>query len=67
MHLVGIVQKMENTSVAHWLDEDDFKGNGGVMNHETLESIAKRKNPLQLTMQVLDGYLLRMESLKIHR
>ena len=33
------------TSVAHWLDEDDFKGNGGVMNHETLDSIAKRKKP----------------------
>ena len=23
------------TSVAHWMDEDDFRGNGGVMNHET--------------------------------
>ena len=33
------------TSVAHWLDEDDFKGNGGVMNHETLDSIAKRQKP----------------------
>ena len=35
----------KTTSVAHWLDEDDFKGNGGVMNHETLDSIAKRKKP----------------------
>ena len=35
----------KTTSVAHWLDEDDFKGNGGVMNHETLDSIAMRKKP----------------------
>ena len=35
----------KTTSVAHWLDEDDFKGNGGGMNHETLDSIAKRKKP----------------------
>ena len=33
------------TSVAHWLDEDDFRKNGGVMNHETVESISKRKKP----------------------
>jgi len=33
------------TSVAHWLEEDDFKNNGGVMNHETLETISKRKKP----------------------
>ena len=33
------------TSVAHWLDEDDFRSNGGVMNHETIESISKRKKP----------------------
>ena len=32
-------------SVAHWLDEEDFRTNGGVMNHETLESIARRKKP----------------------
>ena len=35
----------KTTSVAHWLDEDDFKGNGGVMNHESLDSIAKRQKP----------------------
>ena len=35
----------KTTSVAHWLDEDDFRGNGGVMNHETIESISKRKKP----------------------
>ena len=33
------------TSVAHWLDEEDFRGNGGVMNHETVESILKRRKP----------------------
>ena len=35
----------KTTSVAHWLDEDDFRSNGGVMNHETIESISKRKKP----------------------
>ena len=35
----------KTTSVAHWLDEDDFRKNGGVMNHETIESISKRKKP----------------------
>ena len=31
-----LLQKMVQTSsVAHWLDEEDFRGNGGVMNHET--------------------------------
>ena len=33
------------TSVAHWLEEDDFRTNGGVMNHETIESISKRRKP----------------------
>jgi len=33
------------TSVAHWLDEDDFRKNGGVMNHETVESMGKRRKP----------------------
>lgn len=33
------------TSVAHWLEEDDFKNNGGVMNHETLETMQKRRKP----------------------
>ena len=35
----------KTTSVAHWLEEDDFAKNGGVMNHETLETIANRKKP----------------------
>lgn len=33
------------TSVAHWLEEEDFRRNGGVMNHETVESISKRRKP----------------------
>ena len=33
------------TSVAHWLEEEEFRQNGGVMNHETLESISKRRKP----------------------
>ena len=33
------------SSVAHWLEEDDFKNNGGVMNHETGETMAKRRKP----------------------
>ncbi len=35
----------KTTSVAHWLDEEDFRSNGGVMNHETIESISKRRKP----------------------
>ena len=33
------------TSVAHWLEEDDFAKNGGVMNHETGETMSKRRKP----------------------
>ena len=33
------------TSVAHWLEEEDFRKNGGVMNHETVESMGKRNKP----------------------
>jgi len=33
------------TSVAHWLDEDNFRKNGGVMNHETCETMQKRRKP----------------------
>ena len=33
------------TSVAHWLEEDDFVKNRGVMNHETVETISKRRKP----------------------
>ena len=35
----------KTTSVAHWLEEDDFRSNGGVMNHETVDSMGKRKKP----------------------
>ncbi len=35
----------KTTSVAHWLEEDDFRTNGGVMNHETIETMSKRKKP----------------------
>ena len=33
------------TSVAHWLDEENFAKNGGVMNHETVESITRKRKP----------------------
>jgi len=33
------------TSVAHWLEEDDFRTNGGVMNHENGETMSKRRKP----------------------
>ena len=33
------------TSVAHWLDETSFSNNGGVMDHETLDTIQKRTKP----------------------
>ena len=33
------------SSVAHWLEEDDFAKNGGVMNHETLQTLQGRKKP----------------------
>ena len=35
----------KTTSVAHWLEEDDFAKNGGVMNHETLDTMKNRKKP----------------------
>ena len=35
----------QTTSVAHWLEEEDFRKNGGVMNHETVETMGKRKKP----------------------
>ncbi len=35
----------KTTSVAHWLEEDDFRTNGGVMNHETIETMSKRRKP----------------------
>ena len=35
----------KTTSVAHWLEEDDFRNNGGVMNHEMVDGISKRQKP----------------------
>jgi len=35
----------QTSSVAHWMEEEDFRKNGGVMNHETLETMSKRKKP----------------------
>ena len=35
----------KTTSIAHWLEEDDFRQNGGVMNHETIETMSKRRKP----------------------
>ena len=31
----------KTTSCAHWLEEDDFKENGSVMNHEMVDGIVK--------------------------
>ena len=33
------------SSVAHWLSEDKFAQNGGVMDHETIETLSKREVP----------------------
>jgi hypothetical protein len=35
----------KTTSCAHWLSADDFKKNGGMMSHETIDSIVKRNKP----------------------
>ena len=40
-----VTEDGRTTSCAHWMEEDDFKENGGVMNHETVESIQKRRKP----------------------
>ena len=40
-----VTEDGRTTSVAHWLEEEDFRASGGVMNHETTESITKRKKP----------------------
>jgi len=49
----------KTTSVAHWLEEDDFRNNGGVMNHETLESISKRKQPFTVDYTGFGWLLIR--------
>ena len=35
----------KTTSVALWMEEEDFRNNGGVMNHEMVDSIQNRKKP----------------------
>lgn len=50
--MVGAWYLTENghtTSVAHWLDEEEFVKNGGVMNHETIDTITKRKKPFTVS------------------
>ena len=47
------------TSVAHWLDEDDFRKNGGVMNHETVESMGKRRKPFTVDYTGFGWVLIR--------
>ena len=53
------------TSVAHWLEEDDFRKNGGVMNHETVESIQKRRKPFTVDYTGFGWVLIKKESLRI--
>lgn len=35
----------QTSSCAHWLEAEDFKKNRGMMNHETAETMARRKKP----------------------
>ena len=57
----------KTTSCAHWLEADDFVKNGGVMNHETVESISKRTKPFSVDyigggwMMVAKGVFENME------
>ena len=55
------------TSIAHWLEEGDFRKNGGVMNHETLETMGKRKKPFTVITQDSVGCSSRMESSSTRR
>ena len=47
------------TSVAHWLEEDDFRNNGGVMNHEMVDVISKRQKPFTVDYTGLVGVLIK--------
>ena len=40
-----VTEDGRTTSVAHWLEEDEFEQNGGVMNHEMVDGIQKRRKP----------------------
>ena len=52
----------QTTSVAHWLEEDDFRSNGGVMNHETGETISKRRKPFTVDYTGFGWLLIKMVS-----
>ena len=47
------------TSVAHWLSEEDFAKNGGFMNHETVESISRKKKPFTVDYTGFDWVLIK--------
>ena len=47
------------TSIAQWLEEDDFRKNGGVMNHETVESMSKRRKPFTVDYTGFGWVLIR--------
>ena len=47
------------TSIAHWLEEGDFRSNGGVMNHETIETMSKRKKPFTCDYTGFGGVLIK--------
>ena len=55
----------KTTSVAHWLEEDDFRNNGGVMNHETVDSMGKRKKPFTVDYTGFGWVLIKRVFLKI--
>jgi hypothetical protein len=40
-----LTEDRKTSSVAHWLEGDAFRANGGVMNHETIETMSKRRKP----------------------
>ena len=40
-----VTEDGRTTSCAHWMEENDFKENGGVMNHEMVDGIVKRRKP----------------------
>jgi hypothetical protein len=62
-----VTEDGHTTSCAHWLEADEFQRNGGVMNHETVESITKRKKPFTVDyigggfMMVAKGVFENME------
>jgi hypothetical protein len=62
-----VTEDGRTTSCAHWLEAEDFIKNGGVMNHETIESISKRTKPFTVDyigggwMMVAKGVFENME------